>query len=89
VNEPTSRRWTIGGGYDGARHSMFVFAGPQLPPFEKAEVMPVSEVRDLLDRLSGYTQIIDTHKGRTAIEGIINDTLAAFEAALDGNRLDS
>ena len=26
------RRWILAGGYDGARHAMFVRSGPQLPP---------------------------------------------------------
>lgn len=36
-------RWTIGGGYDGARHAVFVFDGPQIPPCQHLPVVPCDD----------------------------------------------
>lgn len=45
-----NERWTIGGGYDGAHHAMFVFGGPQLPPCEHIDVVPASRLQEAEER---------------------------------------
>lgn len=45
------KRWTIGGGYDGALHAVFVFDGPHIPPMERVEVVPAAAYYEAAARI--------------------------------------